>query len=271
MRRNKRVVVITGAASGIGRELCRAFASRNSKLGIVDHDQTKLGLLAEELRAAGVAYAATTADVRDRDQVQEALREIEMTLGPIDIIISSAGICRASTVDDLRVGELDEIMQTNFSGTVHLIEAALPSMLSRGKGHIVGISSLAGLRGIPFEPSYCASKAAVTAYLESLRYELWPRGIAVTTVFPGYVQTPLLTEINELMGADMAKGKAFSGIAAASRIIRAIDRRSRYVHFPLLLGLGARFSRFLPPALYDMIMRRTFSRLPIASVAQRLE
>ena len=87
-------------------------------------------------------------------------------------------------------------MRINFLGMIYVAEAVLPTMLQRKSGHIVGISSMAGLRGIPFEPAYSASKAAVAAYLESLRSELRQRGIAVTTVFPGYVQTPLLDEIN---------------------------------------------------------------------------
>ena len=140
----------------------------------------------------------------------DAVQEIVGALGPADILIPCAGICRASTVDDLKIAELEEIVRINFLGMVYLIEAVLPSMLERGSGHIAGISSMAGLRGIPFEPAYSASKAAVAAYLESLRSELRQRGITVTTVFPGYVQTPLLDEINGMMGADMSRGKALT-------------------------------------------------------------
>ncbi len=173
-------------------------------------------------------------------------------------MIPCAGICRASTVQDLKIPELEDILHTNFLGMVYLIEAVLPSMLERARGQIVGISSLAGVRGIPFEPAYSASKAAVAAYLESLRPELRRRGIAVTTVFPGYVQTPLLDEINGSMGADMSNGKAVTAVAAAAMIAKAIERRSAYSHFPWSLGVSVSLSQLLPPRLYDHVMERMF-------------
>ncbi len=195
------------------------------------------------------------------------IRKTVGALGPIDIVIACAGICRASTVDDLKVAELEEIFRTNFLGMVYLIEAVLPFMLERKRGHVVGISSLAGVRGIPFEPAYSASKAAVGVYLESLRPELRARGVAVTTVFPGYVQTPLLDQINGLMGADMSGGKALTAVAAAAMIVKAIERKSAYAYFPLSLGLSVRISRLLPPRLYDRFMDRMSTRLPISRVA----
>jgi short-subunit dehydrogenase len=164
----------------------------------------------------------------------------------------------------LKVAEVEEIVRTNFLGMVYTIDAVLPSMLERKRGQIVGISSLAGVRGIPFEPAYSASKAAVTAYLESLRPHLRQRRIFVTTVFPGYVGTPLLDGINELMGADMSNGNASTPAAAAARIVKAIERRSSYSYFPLTLGLGVHLSQLLPPRLYDQVMGRMFSRLPIS-------
>ncbi len=262
-----RVVVITGAASGIGQELCRSFARRGARIGLLDLEQSRLETFANELGQAGVRCAAVAVDVRQREQVQGAVRKIADNLGPVDIVIPCAGICRASTVDDLRIAELEEIVRTNFLGTVYMIEAVLPSMLERKRGHIVGISSLAGVRGIPFESAYSASKAAVAAYLESLRPELQPRGIAVTTVFPGYVQTPLLDEINGLMGADMSSGKAFTPVAAAERIVQALERENAYAYFPWALGLSVRISRLLPPRLYDRVMGRMFSRFPISQPA----
>ena len=123
---------------------------------------------------------------------------------------------------------------------------------------------MAGLRGIPFEPAYSASKAAVAAYLESLRSELRQRGVTVTTVFPGYVQTPLLDDINGMMGADMARGKALTASDAAAIIGTGIERRQSYIYLPWSLGFGARLSRMMPPRLYDRVMSRMFSRFSIS-------
>jgi short-subunit dehydrogenase len=264
MRSGEKVIVVTGAASGIGQELCRLFARRGARIGLLDREQSKLDAFADELCQAGVPCAAAAVDVRQREQVQAAVREIVGALGPVDIVIPCAGICRASTVDDLKVSELEEIVRTNFLGMVYMIEAVLPSMLERKRGQIVGISSMAAVRGISFEPAYSASKAAVAVYLESLRSELRPRGITVTTVFPGYVQTPLLDEINGLMGADMSSGKAFTPIAAAAKIARAIERGHSYAYFPRALGLSVRLSRLMPPRLYDRVMGRMFNRFPIS-------
>jgi short-subunit dehydrogenase len=158
------------------------------------------------------------------------------------------------------------MLQANFLGLVYMIDAVLPSMLERKHGHIVGVSSLAGVRGIPFEPAYSASKAAVAAYLESLRSELRTRGVVVTTIFPGYVQTPLLDGINGLMGADMANGKAVTAVAAAAAIVKAIERKRSYAHFPFSLGWGVHLSQLLPPRLYDLMIGRMFSRFPISNV-----
>ena len=259
-----RVVLVTGAASGIGQDLCSLFASRGARIGLIDRDRDKLETFAETLRRAGVMCSAAAADVRERERLHEAVRQIERALGPVDTLIASAGICRASTVDDLRIPHLEEIVQVNFLGTVYAIEAVLPSMLQRGRGHIAGISSMAGVRGIPFEPGYSASKAAVAAYLESLRCELRHRGIIVTTIFPGYVQTPLLDEINGMMGADMSSGKAFSSKAAAARILAGLERQRSYVSFPMPLWLSVRLSQLMPPRLYDRVMGRMFSRFAIS-------
>lgn len=270
MQFTDKVVVVTGAASGIGREICRLFGRRGARIGLLDREQASVDRFAEELSGSGVTCVAATADVRDRAQVRAAIEKVSSALGPTDILIPCAGICRASTVSNLKVPELEEILHTNFLGMVYLIEAVLPSMLERECGQIVGISSLAGVRGIPFEPAYSASKAAVAAYLESLRPELRRHGIAVTTVFPGYVQTPLLEEINGSMGADMSKGKAVTADAAAALIVKAIGRRSAYSHFPWSVGLGVSLSQFLPPRLYDHVMERMFSRFPISRVAAPL-
>jgi short-subunit dehydrogenase len=264
MQSGEQVIIITGAASGIGQELCRLYGRRRAKIGLVDREKSKLESFADELGQAGVLCAAAVADVCQREQVQNAVRQIVAALGPADILIPCAGICRASTVDDLKTSEVEEIVRTNFLGTVYMIEAVLPSMLERKRGQIAGISSMAGVRGIPFEPAYSASKAAVAAYLESLRSELRHRGIIVTTVFPGYVQTPLLDEINGMMGADMSGGKAFTSNAAAVRIMKGIERRRSYVYVPARLGLSVRLSRFMPPRMYDRIMGRMFSRFPIS-------
>jgi len=263
------VIIVTGAASGIGRELCRLFGRRQAKIGLIDRDKGRLEAFTGELRQSGVSCFGVAVDVGLRKRVQAAVRQIVRVLGPPDILIPCAGICRASTVDDLRISELEAIFRINFLGMVYMIEAVLPSMLERNRGQIAGISSMAGVRGIPFEPAYSASKAAVTTYLESLRYELRQRRITVTTVFPGYVKTPLLDEINAMMGADMSGGKALPPEAAAALIMNGILQHKSYVYLPARLGLRVRLSWFMPPHMYDRMIGRIFSRFPISRRGHR--
>jgi NADP-dependent 3-hydroxy acid dehydrogenase YdfG len=147
MRSIEQVVIISGAASGIGLELGRLFARRGASVGLIDRDRTKLEEFADELLRAGARCTISIIDVRQREQVQGAVQEIVRALGPPDILIPCAGVCRASTVDDLKIADLEEIVRINFLGVIYMIEAALPAMLPRKSGHIVGISSMAGLRG----------------------------------------------------------------------------------------------------------------------------
>ena len=196
--------------------------------------------------------------------MQERLFRIVATTGPADILIPCAGICRASTVDDPRIAELEDIVRINFLGMVYLRRGRASSDAGARKRPYRRHLEHGRLARDPVRTGYSASKAAVAAYLESLRSELRQRGITVTTVFPGYVQTPLLDEINGMMGADMARGKALTASAAAATIVTGIERRRSYIYLPWSLGFGARLSRIMPPRLYDRVMSRMFSRFAIS-------
>jgi NADP-dependent 3-hydroxy acid dehydrogenase YdfG len=113
MHSTQQVTIVTGATSGIGQELCRLFARRGAKIGLIDRDKSKLEVFADQLSQPGVPCAAAVIDVRQREQVRDAVHKLVGTLGPADILIASAGICRASTVDDLKISELEEIVRTN--------------------------------------------------------------------------------------------------------------------------------------------------------------
>ncbi len=262
MRFKDRVILITGAASGMGRALCRLMGAEGAILGLVDRNEAGLKELEQTLQAAGVRCAAAVADVRSREQVRAAVGEIVAHLGPIDVLIASAGICALSGIDDLHVEKLEEVIQVNFLGVVYTIEAVLPDMLQRKSGHIVGISSLAAFRGLPFEPAYCASKAALAVYLESLRPPLRRRGIAVTTIYPGFVQTPLLENLVVTAG-----DKAFRGVVgvedAARKIAAAVSRRALVSCFPWTTNVLTRVALCLPPRVYDWVMTRLARRVPL--------
>jgi short-subunit dehydrogenase len=262
MRFRERVALVTGAASGIGRALCRQLGREGAALGLVDRNAAALEPLQAELSAAGVRCASAVADVRSRDQIRRAVEEVTQPLGPADLLIPSAGICGLSHIEDLNIPLLEEIVQVNFLGVVYTLEAVLPSMLARGRGHVVGIASLAALRAIPFESAYCASKAALAAYLEGLRPTLRRRGIHLTTVYPGFVQTPLL---ENLLAASRSRAPAsvMEPDAAALVILAAVHRRSRETSFPRTTGLMMRAARLMPAGLYDWVMTRIATRIPL--------
>ena len=200
------------------------------------------------------------ADVRKQQEVRSAVALLTERLGPVDVLIPCAGICGFEMVDDLNVPQVEDMLQTNFLGAVYAIDAVLPSMLRRRSGRIVGIASLAAVRAIPFEPAYCASKAGLATYLEGLRPALRRRGVVVTTIFPGFVQTPLL---DGLMAAGQTKVPpgAIDADTCAGKIIAAVRRGQRLASFPRSTSWLVSLARFLPPLFYDRIMTRMAARV----------
>lgn len=256
------VVLISGAASGMGSELCRLLGQEGAMLGLIDRNEEGLASQEKALTAKGVRCVTAVADVRKRDEVKSAIAAVTDKFGPVDVLIPCAGLCGFSTVEDLEVDRLEEILQVNFNGVVYAIDAVLPEMLRRGRGQIAGIASLAALRAIPFEGAYCASKAALAAYLESLRPALRRRGVTVTTIFPGFVRTPLLDALL-VKGNIEAPRDAITANVAAHRILKAIRRKQRVAFFPFMTSLLSRSSRLLPAPLYDWIMTRMAARIAL--------
>jgi short-subunit dehydrogenase len=256
----ERVVLVTGAASGIGRALCRQLGSAGARLGLVDRDEAGLEQLHAELQTTGVPTALAAADVRKREAVRSAVASLTERLGPVDVLIPCAGICGFEVVDDLNVPQVEKILQINFLGVVYAIDAVLPSMLQRRSGHIVGIASLAAVRAIPFEPAYCASKAGLAAYLEGLRPALRRRGVLVTTIFPGFVRTPLLDGLMAA-GQTMVPPGAIDADSCAHKILAAVRRGKRVARFPWGTSLLVSLGRFLPPLFYDRLMTRMAARI----------
>ncbi len=252
-----KVAVVTGAASGMGRALCWELAREGVRLGVLDRNAEGLASLQEQLRKQGASCSLAVADVSDRQAVRSAISSLVTELGPVDLLVACAGITGATFVNDLAVEQMEAILRVNVLGVVYPLEAVLPDMLARQSGHIVALSSLAGCRGMPFSAAYSASKAALMTYLESLRPALRRRGIAVTTVLPGFVRTPLM--INALVQPPMAM---MEPEAAARHILRAIRRRSRVYAFPWSTGLLLRVLRWLPPWLYDWCMARGAAHVP---------
>jgi short-subunit dehydrogenase len=260
-------VLITGAASGIGRSLCHRLSEQGASLALIDRDGGALDDLARELEMAQVRFRIAVADVRDRPCLVQAVDALVGELGPIDILVASAGICGISLVDDLKVEQVEEIFKVNFLGVVYAIDCVLPSMLLRKRGQIVGIASLAAICGLPLEEAYNASKAALAIYLEGLRPALRRRGIAVTTVFPGFVHTLLLDAVMVSMGIRRLFG-SIEIAGATAKITQAILQRRRVCCFPRTTTLLVYAARLVPAAALDLIRDRIAGMIPVANARE---
>jgi short-subunit dehydrogenase len=234
------VAVVTGASSGIGWELGRQLAALGYHVGLIARREEKLRQLAEAIQSAGGSAAIAPADVAVRADVEAAIGNLRDELGPIDLLIANAGVGYVTFLDPINADQIDETIRVNVLGVIHAVNAVLPEMLRRRRGHLAAVSSLAGYAGLPGESAYCASKAAVNAYLDGLRIQLRNRGIRVTTLCPGFVLTPMTVEnkfhMPGLLHAD----------EAARRMIRAIRSGRKVYNFPWITTLITRVARWLP-------------------------
>ena len=243
----ERVVLITGASSGIGRALAVELGRRGACLGLLARRAEELMKVAGEVERAGGEALALHADVRDAAQVESAVARVRARWGKIDVLIANAGMSTTTSAKSLRAAEAGDVISINVLGVVNSVAAVLPGMLERGSGHLVAISSLAAYRGMPKSGAYSASKAAVSTFFESLRVDLRRSGVDVTIIHPGFIRTP--------MTANRKKRLPFllEVDDAARRIVRAIERRARTYAFPWQLASLVRVMRYFPNAIYDRI------------------
>jgi short-subunit dehydrogenase len=234
------VAVVTGASSGIGWALARALAAEGARVGLIARRRDQLDALAGEIAAAGGNAAVAAADVGDRDQVRAAVEEVRGRLGPVDLLVANAGVGAPTLLDPMNVGDVEKMMRVNVLGVVYAVEAVLPEMLRRGRGHLAAVSSLAAYKGLPGESGYCATKAAVNAFLEGLRIQLRGRGVAVTTICPGFVKTPM-TDINDFQMPWLLQADE-----AAHCIVGALRRKKAVYNFPWQMALVMKVTAWLP-------------------------
>jgi short-subunit dehydrogenase len=254
------VAVVTGASSGIGWALAKALAGAGCKVGLVARRHGRLEHLADEIGKAGGTAAFAAADVGDRAELVAAITDIASRLGPVDLLVANAGVGAPTLVEPLNTSDIEAQFRVNTLGVIYAIEAVLPDMLRRRRGHIAAVSSLGAYIGLPGESGYCASKAAVNVFLDGLRIQLRDRGVAVTTICPGFVKTPM-TAVNDfhmpfVMEAD----------EAARRIVRALSRRRKVYNFPWQTSWLMKLTHFVPDWLMARVMRKYNEAPPMPSV-----
>jgi NAD(P)-dependent dehydrogenase (short-subunit alcohol dehydrogenase family) len=248
-----RVALITGAGSGIGRQLALDLAAEGAAVAALDRNHEALAKLASEL--AGRRFAGAVADVADLPGLRQAVVQLEEQLGPTDLLLANAGIGRETSALAFHAEDFEAMVRVNLVGVANSIETVLPGMLARRRGHLVGISSLASYRGLPRMAGYCATKAGINALLEGLRVELRPHGIAVTIVCPGWVRTPLTATVGLPMPHLLE-------IAEASRhILHAVRRRQPFYAFPRPAVRQVRLLRWLPARLGDWLIERRWRKM----------
>ena len=184
-------VWVTGASSGIGAALVAPLTARGARVAVSARRGDLLETLAAGWRSAGADVLVAPLDVTDRAAVIDVVRRIERAWGGIDLAILNAGTHKAPSGHGFDTSQFVDVMTLNYFGVLYGIEAVLPGMLAQRRGHIAGMASLAGYRAVPTAAAYGASKAALIHALESLRFDLEPRGIRVTVINPGFVRTPL--------------------------------------------------------------------------------
>ena len=244
-------VFITGASSGIGEALAREFARRGAVLGLVARRREKLDELIDTLPGGRERHHAFAADATKRDEIIAAAREFERLTGGADIVIANAGIShgvKTEFYEDLEV--LENVYRINVFAMANTFHPFIAPMKARGEGQLVGIGSVAGIRGLPGSEAYCASKSAVITYCESLRVELKKVGLLVQTICPGFVRTPLVAQ-NPYKMPFLMEPEDFAKVC-----VETILARKTYAVIPWQMGVLAKILRLLPNWLFDRILAK---------------
>lgn len=249
-----KVVMITGASSGIGRGVALEIASRGGHLGLLARREDLLNEIVEEAKTRNVKAVAATADVRDAKAVREAADRFRKELGPIDILIANAGIGTTDHAVRLTPEHAANVFGINMLGAVNSVAAVLPEMVERKQGRLVAISSLAAYRGLAKSAAYCASKAALSSYFESLRIDLRHTGVSVTIIHPGFIKTALTAGREKKMPYLMELDHG------VKKIVWAIEREKKTYAFPWQLATIVRATMLMPAAMYDWIAQRNSFR-----------
>ncbi len=241
-------IFLTGASSGLGLALARRYAMSGAVLGLAARRGEKLEELAAELSATCFIYPL---DVTEAEALAAAAEDFIARAGVPDIVIANAGISIGTLTEDRNdLTSFAAVMAVNVQGMVNTFHPFIAQMRQARRGRLVGIGSVAGVRGLPGAGAYCASKAAASVYLESLRVELQGSGVKVSTIIPGYIETPM-TAVNKypmpfILPVDQA----------ARLIIRRIERGASYAVVPWQMAIVARLLHLLPNFLFDRVFAR---------------
>jgi short-subunit dehydrogenase len=255
------VVIITGASSGIGKALAFEFGRQGAIIVITGRNQSKLNEAASVLQAANILQHAIVCDSSSEEQTRKMIQEVVDRFGRIDLLINNAGISMRSMFETVDLQVLKQVMDINFWGTVYATHAALP-YLKQSKGGIIGISSIAGYRGLPVRTGYSASKFAMNGFLEALRTELIGTGVHVLTACPGFtasnIRNASLTGDGSIAGETMREeDKMMSAEEVAFEIRKAYEAKKK----TLVLTFQGKLTVFLNKWLNSLMDNLVYNTL----------
>jgi len=245
------VVVITGASSGLGASLAKAYAAPHAALGLIGRDRGRLRATASACETRGATVSTAIIDVTDASATASWLREFDCQ-HPVDLLIANAGTSAGPDPDSPSEGTETAARQigVNLLGAINTVEPLLPALCARRHGRIAVVASIAAYRGLPYSPGYCASKAGLRAYAEALRPRLARHRVGVTVVCPGFFDSPMTNRFDGptpfLLRTD----------DAARVVKRGIDLGRKRVAFPWPLVVGLQFCDIAPAFIGDAILRR---------------
>lgn len=242
-------IVITGASSGIGESLARAYAAKGVRIGLLGRRKDKLDSIAASLANTGAEIWVGVVDVTERDALAAMLIKAD-TEKPIDVLIANAGISAGTFGAGESEQQARAIFGTNLDGVLNTIHPILPRMQNRRAGQVAIMASLAGFRGFPSAPAYCASKAAVRLYGEALRGEYAKWGIQINVICPGYIATPM-TAVNDFPMPFM-----MDAAKAAQIIVKGLSRNEARIAFPWPTAFAAWLLGALPPSWTDPLLKK---------------
>ena len=250
MNFKNKVVVLTGASSGIGYHLAKLLPKENCSLALIARRKNILDQLVNELNTPNLHIKAYQCDVVKQAEVQNTFNEIKNDFGKIDIAILNAGVSSRKDITNFSSETAEKIFNVNTLSIVYCFEQLLPEFIERKDGMIVGVSSLAEARGFPRSGFYNASKSAASLLFESLRVELKSFNVKVLTVKPGFVKTPMTDKNEFYMPFLMDVEKA------AKIILNGIKKEKKIIQFPLPTVIGSKVLKFMPNFLFDFLMSK---------------
>ena len=264
MKLNDKVVIITGASSGIGKALAIEFASRGANLVLASRQYVALCELTESLiNKYGIKAVAVQCDVSVQDDCSYLIKQAILTFNQIDILVNNAGISMRSLFKDVDLNVLKTVMDVNFWGTVYCTKYALPH-IQKTQGSVVGVSSIAGYKGLPGRTGYSASKFAMNGFLDALRVENLKTGVHVMTACPGFTasnirNTALAKDGSQQGESTRDEGKMMTAEEVAKIIANGVEKRSRTLTMTGQGKLTVILSKFFP-AWLDKLVYNNFAK-----------